>query len=266
MALSTGYVQIRALHVVTEIEESDNNRFRIICNQINEQGVVVDKKTIVCRYLFLAAGSIGTTELLLRAKNNGKLRRLNDQVGKLWGNNGDALGLVVTSGQTNPTQGGPAAIAIEDFDNPISPVVIQQFPLPGLPEGAYNVFSLALGQPEGYFTYDVSKQITNLVWPKNSANNQKIQNAALDTYQRFNQVNGTTLAQPPDTGITGHPLGGATIGAVCNPEGRVHGYSNLFVVDGAFIPGSTACTNPSLTIAALAERSMDRFLNGNFKD
>jgi cholesterol oxidase len=64
-----------------------------------------------------------------------------------------------------------------------------------------------------------------------------------------------------DTGITAHPLGGATIGAVCNPYGQVHGYRNLFVVDGAFIPGSTACTNPSLTIAALAERSMDRFLN-----
>ncbi len=44
-------------------------------------------------------------------------------------------------------------------------------------------------------------------------------------------------------------------------KGKVHGYRNLFVVDGSLIPGSTACTNPSLTIAALAERSMERFLN-----
>jgi cholesterol oxidase len=39
------------------------------------------------------------------------------------------------------------------------------------------------------------------------------------------------------------------------------GYPNLFVVDGSLIPGSTACSNPSLTIAALAEQSMDHFLN-----
>ncbi|RUS93992.1 cholesterol oxidase [Dulcicalothrix desertica PCC 7102] len=265
MASSTGYVQIRPLHVVTEIEEADNNRFRVVCNQINEQGVVINKKTIVCRYLFLAAGSIGTTELLLRAKNTGKLRRLSEQVGKLWGNNGDALSIVATSRQTNPTQGGLVTV-IEDFDNPISPVVLEQFPFPGAPEGAYVALSLALSKPEGYLKYDASKQTANLVWPKNSANNQKIQNAVLDTYQRFNQANGTSLAQPPDANTTAHPLGGATIGAVCNPYGRVHGYRNLFVVDGAFIPGSCACTNPSLTIAALAERSMDRFLNGNFKD
>lgn len=266
MAEATGYVQIRPLHVVTQIEESDNDRFRIVCNQINEQGVVVDKKIIVCRYLFLAAGSIGTTELLLRAKNNGKLRRLSEQVGKLWGTNGDALSIVATSRQTNPTQGGPAATVIEDFDNPISPIVLEQIPFPGVPEGAYAVLSLAINKPEGYFTYDASKQTANLVWPKNSVDNQKIQNATLDTYQRFNQASGTTLAQPPDLSTTAHPLGGATIGTVCNPYGRVHGYRNLFVVDGAFIPGSTACANPSLTIAALAERSMDRFLNRSFKD
>jgi cholesterol oxidase len=199
MAEATGYVQIRPLHVVTQIEEFDNDRFRIVCNQINEQGVVVDKKTIVCRYLFLAAGSIGTTELLLRAKSNGKLRRLSNSVGKFWGTNGDAISIVATSGKTNPTQGGPAATVIEDFDNPISPIVLEQFPLPGVPEGAYTFLSLALSKPEGYFTYDASKQTANLVWPKNSANNQKIQNATFDIYSRFNQLNGTTLAQPSDT-------------------------------------------------------------------
>ena len=33
----------------------------------HEQGTVVAKETFTCSYLFLAAGSIGTTELLLRA-------------------------------------------------------------------------------------------------------------------------------------------------------------------------------------------------------
>jgi cholesterol oxidase len=31
-------------------------------------------------------------------------------------------------------------------------------------------------------------------------------------------------------------------------------------VDGALVPGSTGLTNPSLTIAALAERCLDRIL------
>ena len=33
------------------------------------------------------------------------------------------------------------------------------------------------------------------------------------------------------------------------------GQRGLYVTDGALIPGSTACANPSLTIAALAERN-----------
>ncbi len=261
MAEATGFVEIRPLHMVMEIEEVNRGRFRIISNQIDEQGNVVAQKNIVCKYLFLAAGSIGTTELLLRAKNNRKLRRLNNQLGKRWGTNGDTVGAVLTSMQTNPTEGGPGATVIEDFDNPITPLVFEQVPFPGLPEGVYSGVSLAMTTPEGSLIYNPSTKTADLVWPENSANNQKIKQANLDFFQRLNEANGTTLAQQPDDSLTAHPLGGATIGAVCSPYGRVRGYRNLFVVDGAFIPGSTACANPSLTIAALAERNMDRFLN-----
>jgi cholesterol oxidase len=81
------------------------------------------------------------------------------------------------------------------------------------------------------------------------------------TYQLLNQANGTGIAPTIDHLNTGHPVGGAVIGATCSEYGEVFGHNNLFVVDGALIPGSAACSNPSFTIAALAERSMDRLLN-----
>ncbi|GAA1396936.1 hypothetical protein GCM10009613_48840 [Pseudonocardia kongjuensis] len=59
---------------------------------------------------------------------------------------------------------------------------------------------------------------------------------------------------------TYHPLGGATIGDVCDAAGRVLGQRGLYVVDGALIPGSTGACNPSMTVAALAEFALDGIL------
>jgi cholesterol oxidase len=261
MAEATGNVEIRPLHVVTLIEELNGKKFRVNCHQINEQGVVIAQKSYVCRYLFLAAGSIGTTELLLRAKNKGTLRRVNDQVGKFWGTNGDAVGLTIANTQTNPTQGGPAGFVIEDLQNAIAPVTIEPVPFSFTPEGILGALCLSITKPEGYLTYNQSTDSADLFWPQESANNQKLLQAVLSTYQRLNQANNTSLAGLPNFSATAHPLGGATIGKVCNQFGQVLGYPNLFVVDGALIPGATGCVNPSLTIAALAERCMDRFLN-----
>ena len=85
--------------------------------------------------------------------------------------------------------------------------------------------------------------------------------AAAHTYDVLNQANTNEQYQPATAfvagGATTHPLGGAVIGRACDSRGRVRGYKNLYVVDGALIPGATGCANPSLTIAALAERCMD---------
>ena len=48
--------------------------------------------------------------------------------------------------------------------------------------------------------------------------------------------------------------------SACDLEGRVRGHRGLYVLDGALIPGTTAACNPSMTIAAVAERALDRIV------
>jgi cholesterol oxidase len=61
--------------------------------------------------------------------------------------------------------------------------------------------------------------------------------------------------------VTVHPLGGCPMGAdpeqgVVDSHGRVFGYPGLYVADGSVMPGPVGA-NPSLTIAALADRFAD---------
>jgi cholesterol oxidase len=64
--------------------------------------------------------------------------------------------------------------------------------------------------------------------------------------------------------ITVHPLGGCPMGrtpeeGVVDPQGRVFGCPGLHVADGSVMPGPVG-PNPSLTIAALADRFADSIL------
>jgi cholesterol oxidase len=64
--------------------------------------------------------------------------------------------------------------------------------------------------------------------------------------------------------ITVHPLGGAPMGrspatGVVDSYGQVFGVPGLSIADGSVMPGPVG-PNPSLTIAALADRFADRIL------
>lgn len=67
--------------------------------------------------------------------------------------------------------------------------------------------------------------------------------------------------------ITVHPIGGSPSGrnpseGVCDEYGEVFGYPGLHVVDGAAMPGPVGA-NPSLTIAAFAERACRHILESD---
>ncbi|MBN2192033.1 MAG: GMC family oxidoreductase [Polyangiaceae bacterium] len=68
------------------------------------------------------------------------------------------------------------------------------------------------------------------------------------------------------TPTTAHLLGGAVIAdsperGVIDRDHRVFGYDGLFVIDGSAVPANPG-VNPSLSIAALAERAARRIANG----
>lgn len=89
--------------------------------------------------------------------------------------------------------------------------------------------------------------------------------AAYDAARWFAERTGGTAHASLAEGVlaiptTAHILGGAAIGAsaesgVVDSRNHAFGYENLIVCDGAAVPANVGA-NPSLTIAALAERAM----------
>jgi len=263
MAEATGRVTVLPLHLATTITALSDGGFRVTCNQIDESGQVVTTRSFVCRTLFLAAGSMGTSELLLRSRSLGGLSALSPSVGLYWGTNGDSTvfhsNLPLT---TNGGQGGPAGAIIEDLSNPISPLIMENFPYHDLREGTLFYAAIGLVPPSGSFVYEARTDRTRLHWPLSAA--QTMLDATEHTLARINQAIRTNQRAVSSALIGpragGHPLGGAVMGQVCDSYGKVYGYQNLYVVDGPDPRHRVGCANPSLTIAALAERALDRFL------
>ncbi|ROO89303.1 cholesterol oxidase [Actinocorallia herbida] len=91
------------------------------------------------------------------------------------------------------------------------------------------------------------------------------------TMRRIGDVLGADYADNPlwlrKRVVSVHPLGGAPLGrhageGVCDPFGEVFGLPGLYIADGAALPGPVGA-NPSLTIAALAERMSRQMLHGD---
>lgn len=75
-ALGTGNVTINTLERVREVRRAADGTYVLTADRIDVTGAVVETKQYGCTYLFLAAGSVGTTELLLRARETGTLPAL----------------------------------------------------------------------------------------------------------------------------------------------------------------------------------------------
>jgi cholesterol oxidase len=256
---------------VVAIEQDADGRYAVSALQLSDDGDVVGApRRLTCKYLFLAAGSIGTTSLLVRARATGALPALNDHVGRHWAANGDIPVIRGLLPPTNPGTGGPGGhFIMEDLDNPFGPTSLVEIVLPphiaaalsafGAPPAFANYASLGIPPAIGAFAYDPATDAVGLTWPAADPRLGNFLAAAQHTLAVMDQRNGSlTLSFNP--AVSAHPLGGAVLGKACDLDGRVKGCPGLYVVDGALIEGSTGLANPSFTIAALAERCMDRIL------
>jgi cholesterol oxidase len=273
-AEKTGLLDVRTLHIVKSVGRDAQDRYVLDVEEIDVRGNVVAVRPMTCDYLFLNAGVMGTTSLLVKARDTGTLPLLNQEVGKGFGNNGNAYALRL--GINEPLgrkQAGPPVYSIVDVDNDQTPVYIENPQLPlGLDVRAMMYFSVGINPTRGTFYYDRGRDEVKLQWPTGEENEQsKVNKVLIDNMDRLNKANGgwtstilDNFQRPYNDRAVYHALGGCVMGQAADFYGRIKNYDRLYVTDGSLIPGSTACTNPSMTITAMAERCLKDILARDF--
>ncbi|MFF0228320.1 GMC oxidoreductase [Streptomyces sp. NPDC004629] len=266
-ALGTHNVTIETLHHVKSVRQEPDGTYVLSVAQTDTSGTLVATREIGCRHLFLGAGSLGSTELLLRARDTGALPNLTDTVGKGWGPNGNIMTARANHlwDPTGPRQSAIPALAIDDWRNPNHPVLAEIAPVPAGIETWISLYlAITKNSERGTFFYDRATDTMGLDWTRDQ--NQPSVASAKSLFDRINKVNGTAYRHDLFTDTRAfaddfcyHPLGGCVLGKATDSYGRVRGYRNLYVTDGALIPGSLG-VNPFVTITALAERNLDRIL------
>ena len=298
---------VRPLHFVRAISTL-NGGYRVDYQRIADGNLI--SASVRAPKVVLAAGSLGTTELLLRCRDQLRtLPNLSRQLGARWSPNGNVLTPAIyadtekvqqTTGPTisaglNFTDGldGEGSFVIEDDG---FPNVLFNALRAGRDRGLLSVTGwtwleqvlrskwstaerknllagvmvwLGAGVDRGDGTLSL-KNAWYAPWLKNLHLDWSPESAVdviekiLTVQAELSQSTGGKLKIPRlwrwfQTMISVHPLGGCGMGetmdeAVVDHTGRVFGYPGLYVCDGAMIPKPIGL-NPSMTIAALAERN-----------
>ncbi|KQY30449.1 cholesterol oxidase [Nocardia sp. Root136] len=264
-ARETGRSQVFPGHRVDAIAQEASGRFVVAVSKLAPSGQVLSTRNLTCDKLFLGAGSIGTSELLVRAQATGTLPNLNEHIGDGFGTNGDVVLARGASAIAGQGQGVPSASRIHDDSN--VPVTLENWYIPGIPfeTGALASLGMVLDPTRARFGYHAATGGVGLNW--STATQHAVAAAARVVDHRIADRAGAVaeygaLGYDANAQFTAHPLGGAVLGKATDAFGRVHGHPGLYVMDGAAIPGSTATVNPSLTITALAERNIEAVLRG----
>ncbi|MFI5632605.1 GMC oxidoreductase [Streptomyces sp. NPDC051664] len=262
---ATGRVVISPLHKVTSVAPATGGGYTVVIDQIDTGGATTATKTVTADRVFFAAGSVGTSKLLVKLKATGALPVLNNEIGKGWGDNGNVM-----CGRANhlwdPTGSLQASIPTGGIDNwAAGGAFAEVAPLPtGIETFASFYLSITKNPNRAEFTWNAATGKVDLNWQ--TAWKQPSIDAAKTIFDRINQKEGTIYRTDLfgtykiwGDHLTYHPLGGAVLNRATDNYGRLHGYSGLYVIDGSLIPGNTS-VNPFVTITALAERNIEKII------
>jgi cholesterol oxidase len=295
--------EVRPLHIVRVIEPKDG-QYRVVFDRIEGGQLIRGEET--ARRVIVAAGSLGTTELLLRCRDEHRtLPALSPLLGLHWSPNANFISMGSYAGDKGRVKQstGVAISSVLDFTD--GSFKNERFAIED--DGFPNVILNAL---KGYLDNELMTSIGNtllkelehhlredyalsdlMVWlgagmdaadgrfhlkrhgllsgnleldlDWDAAASQGVLDAISEMQKNLTQATAGRWFVPPTWSLfknllTLHPLGGCKMGGspetgVVDHLGRVWGYPNLIVADGAIVPTSTG-RNPSHTIAALAER------------
>jgi cholesterol oxidase len=299
--------EIRPLHLVMSLEPSGSG-WRVHADKLD--GGKRERVTLSAQRVILGAGSIGSTELLLRCRDEFRtLPKLSPRLGQNWAFNGDFVTPTFFKGRkVSPSHGVTISCAIDLLDGAAGgqALFIEDGGVPGLAAdfirrrmgkvhfGKLRHFWKEVGQLVdaddplsnmmpwfgqavdpgdgrmylGRLWYAPWRRTLKMDW--NYQRSEAVVNAMVAVHQQLSAATGGEPWIPPTWTtlknlVTPHPLGGCNMGVtaadgVVDGYGKVFGYENLHVMDGAAIPQALGL-NPSRTIAALAERSVETLVN-----
>jgi cholesterol oxidase len=266
-AAATGRLSITTQHVVTAVSPAAAGGYSVTMNQIDTAGKPVATKTVRADRVFFAAGSVGTSKLLVAMKALGKLPNLGAAVGQGWGNNGNVMVARANHiwNTTGAVQSGMPAMGIDNWADTAGPVFAEIAPFPAGTELWISLYLAITKNPNrAGFVFDTGSGASTLNWQ--TAQNQPAIAAAKRVFDTINKAQ-VTVYRSDLFGVnkvwgddfTYHPLGGCVLNQATDNYGRLPGHPGLYVMDGSLIPGSTG-VNPFLTITALAERNIEKII------
>jgi len=263
-ASATGKLTITTLHEVTKVAPAaSGGGYSVEMKQIDEQGNTVATKTVTADKVFFAAGSVGTSKLLVAMKAQGHLPNLPGAVGQGWGNNGNVMVGRANQGwdPTGAKQSSIPTMGIDNWADPAGPVFAEIAPFPAGTELWVSLYLAITKNPErAQFQYNSSTGKVGLSWQ--ASQNQPGIDMAKRVFDKINSKEGTIyrtdlfgVYKTWGDGLTYHPLGGCILNQATDNFGRLPEYPGLYVMDGSLVPGNVG-VNPFVTITALAERNM----------
>lgn len=265
-ALATGRVKVKALTEVTRIRRKGES-YALTLKTIRPDGGVVSVSDALYQKVVLAAGSVGTSSLLVTAKARGDLPDLDAAVGRKWGPNGNTMAArkLPLSVKTGLPQSCIPAQGLMAWDDSPASVFAEIAPFPiGLETHTLGYLAITNNPNFGEFTYNHRTQRVDLSWNRHS--HAPSVKAAAAVMGRLNAANGGHVRTDMlERGLaysdyfTYHPLGGCVLGEATDLNGELKGAPGVFVMDGSLVPAKVG-VNPFVFITALAERNMDKLL------